>query len=104
MMGEAGPEAVMPLTRTSDGRLGVIAQTHQPTVRLVVDNTAARDARPANGGGDKVTVNIVDQSGARIETTERRGRDGSRQVDVLVRRVEDHLVGKYGLQEPVRRR
>lgn len=38
LMGEAGPEAIMPLTRTADGRLGVAA---------------------ASGGGVTVTMNIT---------------------------------------------
>ncbi|MEL7346984.1 MAG: phage tail tape measure protein [Pseudomonadota bacterium] len=40
LMGEAGPEAIMPLTRGPDGRLGV---------------------RAAGGGGSSVTVNIQTQ-------------------------------------------
>ena len=43
-MGEAGPEAIMPLRRGADGRLGV----------------------EANGGGTSVVVN-VDASGSTVE-------------------------------------
>jgi phage-related minor tail protein len=36
-MGEAGPEAIMPLTRTSSGRLGVQAQGTSGAVNVVVN-------------------------------------------------------------------
>ncbi|RAI44702.1 phage tail length tape measure family protein [Rhodoplanes roseus] len=40
LMGEAGPEAVMPLRRTSDGRLGVAAQGGGGTT-VIINNNAA---------------------------------------------------------------
>lgn len=61
-MGERGPEAIMPLTRTGKG-LGVHAVP------------------------SPVLINIVDQrgSGARPEVTEGRGPDGRRQISILIR-------------------
>jgi len=48
LMGEAGPEAIMPLRRGSDGRLGVVA-----------------------AGGGAVTVNVqVDASGSRVQSNQ----------------------------------
>lgn len=38
LMGEAGPEAIMPLKRDSSGSLGVVAQGTQPKVDVVVNN------------------------------------------------------------------
>jgi hypothetical protein len=95
--GEAGYEALMPLRRGPDGRLGVAAQ--------------------GGGGGDSVQVNVFDQRGADaapVEIQERRSGDGTRQIDVMLR---DSMKGKiqsgqfdadnraaYGLQRgPVRR-
>lgn len=43
VMGEAGPEAVMPLRRGSDGRLGVAANTETPAMNIVF-NVQANDA------------------------------------------------------------
>lgn len=62
LMGEAGPEAVMPLTRVG-GHLGVRAT-----------------------GGD-VTVNIIDQrsGGTRPEVSSSQGSDGRRQIQILIR-------------------
>ena len=37
LMGEAGPEAIMPLTRTADGRLGVQAQGSSRPVNVVMN-------------------------------------------------------------------
>jgi len=62
VMGEAGPEAILPLTRDASGSLGV--------------NT--------NGMGSNVTVNIVNQSGSEITQTETQNPDGSRQLDILI--------------------
>lgn len=66
LMGEAGPEAVMPLRRGSDGKLGVAA-----------------------GGGSGVSVVINDmrssQTAERPEVKEGRGPDGRRMISVLIR-------------------
>lgn len=64
VMGEAGAEAVMPLKRMSNGKLGV----------------------EADGQGGQV-VNIYNYSGASVET---RKRDDN-SVDVFIRRVNDAL-------------
>lgn len=58
IMGEAGPEAVMPLTRGSDGKLGV----------------------KSSG----VTVNIINNSGSDISQVEKTGPDGTRVLDVII--------------------
>lgn len=65
LMGEAGAEAVMPLTR-KNGKLGV----------------------EASGGG--TVVNIYNQSGANIETRQRQ--DGG--IDVIVQRVNEALMNE----------
>lgn len=44
LMGEAGPEAIMPLTRDSTGRLGVQAQGTQSNVDIVVNNYTGQQA------------------------------------------------------------
>ena len=66
LMGEAGAEAVMPLRRMSNGRLGVEAK---------------------NNNGKAVNVNIYNQSGANIETRKRD--DGS--MDIFIRKVNEAL-------------
>ncbi|MCC7283670.1 MAG: tape measure protein, partial [Acetobacteraceae bacterium] len=89
LMGEAGPEAIMPLARDSRGRLGV-------------------------RGGDAastVVVNVIDQRGANagpVETRESLSADGSRQIDVLIGdrvdaalaagRFDRTLAGSFGLR------
>ena len=44
LMGEAGPEAIMPLTRDNKGRLGVTAQSQEPRVDVVVNNYSSQQA------------------------------------------------------------
>lgn len=65
LMGEAGAEAVMPLRRMSNGRLGVEAEN----------------------GKNAVQVNIYNQSGANVETRQRS--DGS--MDIFIKRVNEAL-------------
>jgi len=58
LMGEAGPEAIMPLTRGPDGKLGVA------------------------GGGASVNVNIINQAGAEVDT-----RQNGPDIDVIIRKA-----------------
>ncbi|MFP1683336.1 phage tail tape measure protein [Alloalcanivorax sp. C16-1] len=65
VMGEAGPEAIMPLTRGPGGKLGV----------------------QASGGGGGVLIQVFDQRarGQAVETQETRGPDGQRMVRMWIR-------------------
>ena len=67
LMGEAGAEAVMPLRRMSNGRLGVEADAKNATV-----------------------INIYNQSQSQIETRKRD--DGS--MDIIVKRVNEALMNE----------
>lgn len=70
LAGESGDEGVLPLKRTRDGRLGVIA----------------------SGGGGIVEVNVHPPAGTRAETSKRQ--DGNRTiVDVVLEAVDDALAG-----------
>ncbi len=75
LMGEAGPEAVMPLQRDSRGRLGV--------------------AMSGGGGGmPSVTVNVINQGGQGAEVTGQRTRqdgNGNMTIDVMVRQLTGAL-------------
>ena len=85
LMGEAGPEAVMPLARMPNGDLGV--------------RTA--------GGGASVVVNVINNSGAEVRREESETADGGRQVDIVIgdminRHITsgkaDRAMGRYGLR------
>ena len=60
-MGEAGPEAIMPLTRGSDGKLGV-----------------------QSSGGSNVSVNVINNSNAQATTKETTDSKGNRKIDVII--------------------
>jgi len=62
LMGEAGPEAIVPLTRMPNGDLGV--------------QTA--------GGGTQVVVNIINNSGKEVQQEETTDADGNKQYDVII--------------------
>jgi hypothetical protein len=81
LMGEAGPEAIMPLKRTASGELGV--------------------------QGSPVNVNIYNNAGVEIQTESSTGSDGTKQIDVYIeRKIKDGIAsgsydrvmrGSYGL-------
>lgn len=73
LMGEAGPEAIMPLSRDGSGRLGVNAR---------------------GLGGSNVTVIVENNSGAPARVEEGSSADGSRLVKVIV----DAAVGEVNKQ------
>lgn len=63
LLGEAGPEAIMPLSRGADGKLGV----------------------KTTGAGDSgIVVNITNTTGSQVTAREERGTDGSRQLQIMV--------------------
>lgn len=77
LMGEAGPEAIMPLRRGPDGRLGVSAPGH---VQL-----PSHMSPPSNSNASgPVSVQIINKSSGQIQGNARteRGPDGSTQVFV----------------------
>lgn len=68
LMGEAGPEAVVPLVRTSSGHLGV---------RTV-----------GNNGGTNVYVNVINKSDAQVTTRESQDNQGNTNIEFL---IEKHV-------------
>ncbi len=68
LMGEAGPEAILPLTRGSNGNLGV-----QATVT-------------------PVNVNIVNQTGGQVDQRETTGPSGEKTIEILIHnKVKDGM-------------
>lgn len=73
LMGEAGPEAVMPLTRLSSGDLGV----------------------KAAGGGGNVTVNVINNNNSAVDTKMRETANGP-ELDVIIDQAVAKKIGTYG--------
>lgn len=63
LMGEAGPEAIMPLRRGADGSLGVVA---------------------SGGGGSNVSVQVINNSNAQATTNETVDSRGNRRIEVVI--------------------
>lgn len=60
VMGEAGPEAIVPLSRGADGKLGVGASV------------------------TPVTINIINQSGNEVQQKDSTGPNGEKQIEILI--------------------
>lgn len=75
LMGEAGPEAIMPLSRGRGGKLGV----------------------QASGGG--VVVNINNHTQAQVTAKSRRGQDGQQVLDLMVEDSFNRLLGNGRLDQ-----
>lgn len=58
LMGEAGPEAIMPLTRGADGRLGVRAQRQGPAAVVTV-NIATPDIESFQRSRGQITAQLA---------------------------------------------
>lgn len=71
LMGEAGAEAIMPLTRTAGGDLGV----------------------KAVGGGGGTIVNIYNQSNNEAEVTESSNGDGQKTIDIMIKASVERSIG-----------
>lgn len=69
VMGEAGPEAIMPLRRGPDGRLGVDA------------------------AGAGVTVNVINNASGTQATARERSDGGNRIIDVVIEQVKSSIAG-----------
>jgi hypothetical protein len=94
-MGEAGPEAVMPLRRGPDGSLGIMSH-----------------GGGGGGGGQNVAVHVNNYSDGKARVQESRAPDGSRVIKVIVDQavketarsiqaggiVGDAVEGQYGVQ------
>jgi len=70
LMGEAGPEAVMPLRRTKAGNLGVI------------------------GAGPQVTVNVINNNGSKVTTEEKKDDQGNLRIDVMIDAIEHAMAAR----------
>lgn len=92
VLGEAGPEAIMPLSRGSDGRLGVRA--------------SIAGSRPSAPGGAAVAVPVTinNYAGAQVSARPKVGAGGQRQIEVTIRQIKREIAEEYGLSPVVGRR
>jgi lambda family phage tail tape measure protein len=59
LLGEAGPEAILPLARGPNGKLGVTSSTAAPQVNVVVNNLPGQAADVQQQPDGSVMINIV---------------------------------------------
>jgi len=76
VLGEKGAEAIMPLERGADGKLGV------------------------KSSGSNVTVNIINQTGnSEVTQTESTSSDGSKTIDILIQNKVQEVFGKGAMDK-----
>ncbi|MGL6245649.1 hypothetical protein [Pseudomonas sp.] len=71
VFGEAGPEAIMPLKRGRDGKLGVAAES----------------------GGGNVTVNVINNTDAQARSEKRSDGSGGTIIDVFIEQAKNAVAG-----------
>ena len=76
VMGEAGPEAIMPLTRGSDGKLGV----------------------QATGGAAAVNIIVNNNTPAEVKTEQRQNDDGSLDIEMMIVQTVNESMNRRGGQ------
>lgn len=77
LMGEAGPEAIMPLKRGPDGKLGVAA----------------------GGSGGGTVVNVFNQTENKSEVKESTNADGQKQIDVYIYQTVQKMIGNGSMDK-----
>jgi hypothetical protein len=109
LVGEEGPERFVPNTP------GYIVPANDTAAML--EASPGRYSSGASGGGGNVVVNIYDNRSSRdtapASVSERRGSDGSRQIDVLIEdkidaalaggRFDPSMQSRYGARKTVKR-
>ena len=58
LMGEAGPEAIMPLARGADGKLGVSAANGNSAPNITINNYSGQDATASSDSAGNIIVEI----------------------------------------------
>ena len=76
VMGEAGPEAIVPLRRTASGDLGVQSSP--------------------------VVVNVINQAGVKVETSENQRGDGMKEITLMIRREVSNSISDGSLDKQFR--
>lgn len=81
VMGEAGPEAILPLKRGANGQLGVQA---------------------GNMAVPETTVNVYNSADATVTTSETTNQDGSKQIDIMIEKKVKELFGTGAMDKSMR--
>ena len=76
VLGEAGPEAILPLSRGSNGKLGV--------------------------AGSSTVVNVINNSGQEVKTSEQNTPDGGKIIDVIIGRKVQEMFANGSLDKMMR--
>ena len=101
LMGEAGPEAILPLERGSNGRLGLAMSGLDDIMRQAQHGFAAESARYMKFIAERrqsippeITVNVINQTGQAMQARTRTSphSQGGLNLDILLTQVEAGIV------------
>jgi len=81
VMGEAGPEAILPLKRGANGQLGVQA---------------------GSMGASETVVNVYNSADVTVKTAETTNQDGSKQIDIMIEKKVKELFGTGAMDKSMR--
>jgi lambda family phage tail tape measure protein len=81
VMGEAGPEAILPLKRGANGQLGVQA---------------------GNMASSETVVNVYNSADAVVKTSETTNQDGSKTIDIMIEKKVKELFGTGAMDKSMR--
>jgi tape measure domain-containing protein len=81
VMGEAGPEAILPLKRGANGQLGVQA---------------------GSMGASETIVNVYNSADATVKTSETTNSDGSKTIDIMIEKKVKELFGTGAMDKSMR--
>ena len=81
VMGEAGPEAILPLKRGANGQLGVQA---------------------GSMGSSETIVNVYNSADATVKTSETTNSDGSKTIDIMIEKKVKELFGTGAMDKSMR--
>jgi tape measure domain-containing protein len=80
VLGEAGPEAILPLRRNSSGALGVMAESASTTVNVYNNNSSATE----------------------VSTRESTNADGSKQIDIMIEQKVRDMFARGSMDKTMR--
>jgi hypothetical protein len=86
------------------GERAIIAEDGERMLSRMDNARIVRAVERGGQGGGNLTVNIINQAGVQVEQRERRGANGSRELDVVLTKKVQEIIGSGGADRPMNAR